>query len=99
VARYGLPWMAGAGLAGVMAARTLLKRRRPAPAAAPDPRAVELREKLAEARDIADERDEFEAAETPVDKAEPPADVEARRRDVHERGRAAAEEMRGGDAS
>jgi hypothetical protein len=102
VARYGLPWMAGAGLAGIVAARTLLRKRRPAPAtapaAAPDPRADELRQKLAEARDIADERDEFEAAETTVDNAEPPADVAARRREVHERGRAAADEMRGGDS-
>ena len=98
MARYGLPWMAGAGIAGVIAARTLLRRRRPAPAAGPDPRADELRQKLAEARDVVDERDEFEAAETPVDRAEPAIDVEARRRAIHERGRAAAEEMRGGDA-
>jgi hypothetical protein len=93
--RYGLPWMAGAGLAGVFAARSLFKRRRPAAVPAPDPRAAELKQKLAEARDMADERDEFEAAETTVDAAEPPVDAEARRREVHERGRAAAEEMRG----
>ena len=100
MARYGLPWMAGAGLAGLVAVRSLVKRRRPAPAPAADPRAAELRQKLAEARDIADERDEFEAAETTVDRAEPTADLEARRREVHERGRAAAEEMRGdGDAT
>ena len=43
---------------------------------------------------VAQERDEFEAAETPVDAAEGPG-PDARRDAVHERGRAAAEEMRG----
>jgi hypothetical protein len=88
--------MAGAGLAGVFAARKVLGRRRqPVPATGPDPRAEELRRKLAEAREITDERDEFESAETPVDRAEPPGDLGARRRGIHDRGRAAAEEMRG----
>lgn len=90
--------MAGAGLAGLVAARRLRKRRpEPAPAAGPDPRADELRQKLAQARDIADERDEFESAETTVDQAEPPKDLTAKRQEIHEKGRAAAEEMRGGD--
>jgi hypothetical protein len=40
-----------------------------------------------------DEREEFESAETPVDQAEP-GDVGARSEAVHERARAAAEEMR-----
>ena len=94
--RYGLPWTAGAGFAGLLAARKLWTRlRRRAPEAAPDPRADELRRKLAEARDLAGEREEFEGAETPVDRAEPPPDLADRRRGVHERGRAAAEEMRG----
>jgi len=53
-----------------------------------------LRAKLAEARELADEREEFEGAETPVDEAEPVADPEARRRSVHESGRSAAERMR-----
>ena len=72
-------------------------RRRQQPTAEPevDPRADELRRKLAESRTIVDERDEFEAAETPVDQAsEPVVDPEARRRAVHESGRAAAERMR-----
>jgi hypothetical protein len=91
-----LAWIAGAGLAGLAAARTILSRRRvPSRPAASDPRADELRRKLAEARDMADEREEFESAETPVDRAEPPGDLAERRREVHERGRAAAEEMRG----
>lgn len=93
--RSGLAWLAGAGLAGVLAVRKVWARRHPAPAAGPDPRADELRQKLAEARDIADERDEFEGAETPVDRAEPPGGLAERRREIHERGRSAAERMRG----
>ena len=71
-----------------------------------DPRAEELRQKLDESRAVVDERDEFEAGETPVDeadpgeavddrrRADPDAAVEDRRQSVHERGRAAAEQMR-----
>jgi hypothetical protein len=93
-----LVWLVGGGLAGLAAARTLLLRRRTAsPAAEQDPRADELRRKLAEARDMADEREEFESAETTVDRAESAGMVAERRREVHERGRAAAEEMRSGD--
>ena len=55
----------------------------------PDP-ADELRAKLAEARD-ADDRDEFESGEKPVDEA---ADVETKRRDAHERARAAMDDLR-----
>jgi hypothetical protein len=74
----------------------LRRRQQPAPTQdeTPDPRAEELRRKLAESRAIVDEREEFEAAETPVDQAEPLGDPEARRRAVHESGRAAAERMR-----
>ena len=65
--------------------------------AAEDPRAEELRRKLEESRTVAEEQHE-EAAEpeTPVDEApDPPAEpsVEDRRAEVHERARAAAEEM------
>jgi hypothetical protein len=69
----------------------------PEPAAEPevDPRADELRRRLAESRGIVDERDAFEEAETPVDAAEAAGDPDARRRRIHERGRAAAEQMRG----
>jgi hypothetical protein len=72
-------------------------RRRQQPTAEPelDPRAEELRRKLAESRAIVDEREEFEASETPVDQApEPVGDPDARRRAVHESARAAAERMR-----
>lgn len=59
-----------------------------------DPRADELRRKLAESRALAGERDEFEAGETTVDRAEPvPAAPDDRRRDVHAEGRAAVERM------
>jgi len=104
VARNRLAWLGGAALGAVALARALTRRPPPpvqAPApqpeaepSGPDPRAEELRTKLAEARELADEREEFEGAETPVDQAEPVADPEARRRSVHESGRSAAERMR-----
>ena len=74
----------------------LRRRRRPAPERdeVADPRAEELRRKLAESRAILEEREEFEGAETPVDQAEPLEDPEARRRAVHESAREAAERMR-----
>lgn len=90
-----LAWLAGAlGLAG--AYRAL--RHRPEPAAAPvgegpDPRAEELRQRLEEAKPIVEEREQerFESGEQPLDEADP----EARRREVHDRARAAIDEMRG----
>jgi len=82
--------IAGFGLYRLVASR----RRQPAYEAPPepsaDPRAEELRRKLAESRPLVEEREEFESAETPVDEAE----VDDRRRAVHERGRAAADQMR-----
>ena len=60
----------------------------------PDPRAEELRRKLAESRSIVEEREEFEAAETPVDRAEPAPELDERRRRVHERARGTARKMR-----
>jgi MYXO-CTERM domain-containing protein len=72
-----------------------LRRRREDPSGL-DPRADELRRKLAESRSILEERDEFEAAEVTVDLAEPaPEDPESRRRAVHDAGRATVERMRG----
>lgn len=80
---------------GLAVARALLRRRpqEAPPPELPDPRADELRRRLDEARGLADEREEFEAGETPVDRAEP-LDADARRREVHDRGRAAIDEMR-----
>jgi hypothetical protein len=92
--RFG--WLAGAvGVAGAV----LYRRLRPEAALAPaeDPRAAELRERLDESRGIVEEREEFESAETPVDAAGEPS-PEARRQVVHERGRAAADAMRGRSA-
>jgi len=81
-------WLAGS--AGGLAAYRAF-RRRPKPAAlveqGPDPRADELRARLAEARE-----GEVERA------GEPEAlDPEARRRLVHEQGRAALDEMHAGE--
>jgi hypothetical protein len=73
-----------------------LRRRREPVDTVHDPRAEELRRKLAESRTIVEERDEFEGAELTVDLAEPaPEDPEARRRAVHEAGRETVERMRG----
>jgi hypothetical protein len=88
-----------AWLLGGAAVLEFLKRRKAAGPDAvdePDPRADALRQKLAESRPIVEERDEFEAAETPVDRVEPaPADAERRRRDLHDAGREIAARMRG----
>jgi hypothetical protein len=87
-------WLAGAAGAAIAAYRKL----RPAPASSPaptptdDPRAEELRRKLEESRTVAEEQHEEAASpETPVDEA----DVESRRAAVHERARAATDDMRG----
>jgi hypothetical protein len=71
------------------------RRERPPSTTDPDPRADELRQKLAESRSIVQEREEFEVGETPVDQAEPvPPDPAQRRREVHEEARATVEQMR-----
>jgi hypothetical protein len=85
-------WVAGA--AGGLAAYRALKSRRVEPEPAHDARAEELKARLAQARDAADDRDAFEAGEVTVDEAEP-LDPQARRAAVHEQGRAALDEMRG----
>jgi hypothetical protein len=75
-------------LAGVL--RSLTRRRSVA-----DPRADELRRKLAESRTLLGERDEFEAGEPTVEQTEhAPDDPERRRREVHEAGRTVAQQMR-----
>jgi hypothetical protein len=61
-----------------------------------DPRAEALRKRLDESRGVAEDREEFEGAETTVDTVEDvPADPAERRRAVHAEGRSAAERMRG----
>ena len=57
----------------------------------PDPRAQELRRRLEESKALVEEREVFEEGETTVDRAEAP---DERRRELHERARAAADEMR-----
>ena len=84
-----------AAAVGAVAARVFRRRRHGEGGS--DPRAGELRQRLAESRAVVDERDEFEAAETPVDEVEPAADVDERRREIHERAREAADDMRGND--
>jgi hypothetical protein len=61
----------------------------------PDARADELRAKLAQAREAGEDRESFEAGETPVDQVDvtPADDIETRRRSVHDKGRAAIDEM------
>jgi len=66
-------------------------RRRRQPSVEADP-ATALRAKLEESRAVADERDQFEERETPVDEA---PDPDARRRSVHEDARARMDELRG----
>ena len=85
-------WLAGAAGAAVAVYRKLRPASAAAPVATDDPRAEELRRKLEESRTVADEQHEEAASpETPVDEA----DVESRRAAVHERARAATDEMRG----
>jgi hypothetical protein len=84
-------WLAGF-VGGAAAYRLFRRPPRPAPARVPDP-AEELKAKLAEARAAGDDREAFEAGETPVDEA-PDPDVDARRRAVHEQARSAIDEMR-----
>jgi hypothetical protein len=88
-------WLAGAAGTAVALYRKL---RRQAPVE--DPRVEELRQRLEESRTVAEEQHEEAASpEVPVDAVtEPspePAGIEDRRRALHERARAAAEEMRG----
>ena len=96
--RSRFAWLlAGFGIAAALGSR--LFRRQvtpptplPEPTPEPDPRADELRQRIAEAREVVDERDTFEEAEVTIDEAPDPA---SRRREVHDRGRAALDRMRG----
>lgn len=96
--RRPLTVLSGA-IAGFGLYRLLLSRRRrpavePPPEPREDPRADELRRKLAESRTIVEEREEFESAETPVDRAETAPGLDERRKRVHDEGRRTAERMR-----
>jgi hypothetical protein len=96
--RFG--WLlAGLGIAAAVVARWRARAPLHAPLPPPSPpsdQAEELRRRIAESRELVDEREEFEGAETPVDEADPAS----RRREVHQRGRTAVDRMRGnGDGS
>jgi hypothetical protein len=75
-----------------------MKGTRPRPQPASDNRAEELKARLQQARETVDDRDDFESGEVTVDAAEP-LDPQTRRAQVHEQGRAALDEMRGGEQS
>jgi hypothetical protein len=95
--RKALALLAGGAALGAGLARALRSRKRSVGEldTGPDPRAGELRDKLAEAREVVDERAEAEEAETPVDEAEETGeDLAERRRKVHVHGHAVAGEMR-----
>ena len=95
--RKAIALLAGGAALGAGLVRVLRRGPRPHQEldTGPDPRADELRTKLAEAREVAGEREEDEAAETPVDEAEPTGeDLAERRRKVHAQGHAVAGEMR-----
>jgi hypothetical protein len=91
-----LAWLAGGFAVWRLVARGRLRPAALPPAPAPDTRAEELRAKLAEAREIVDEREADEEREVTVDRAEPAPGLapESRRREVHENARAAVDEMR-----
>jgi hypothetical protein len=93
------------GIAVGLAALWRMIRRRPAgwvEMEPVDPRAEELRRKLDESQVVVADREEFEAAETPVDAVEdvPSAtsdDPVERRKAVHSEGRSVVDRMRSTD--
>jgi hypothetical protein len=93
-------WVAGAA-GGLAAYRAVKGKQRPEPQRQPDAvadaRAEELKERLQQAREAAEDRN-VESAEAPVERAET-LDPQARRAQVHEQGRAALDEMRGDQPS
>ena len=88
--RKALAWLVGG-----FAVFGFLRRRREPSTSDVDPRAEELRRKLAESRSIVEEREEFESVELTIDLAEPaPEDPESRRRAVHDAARETVQQMR-----
>lgn len=92
-----LAWLAGAlGLAALW--RLLRKETQALDQPAPDP-AAELRARLEQARETADDRDDFDAAEgQPVDEVGAPRSLDERRRAVHEQAQEALDQMKRTDA-
>jgi len=86
-------WLAGAAGAAAAAWRRFRRAPEAEPEPAEDRRAEELRQKLEESRAVVEEQhEEAASAKTPVDEAD--LGVEDRRAAVHERARAAADEIR-----
>jgi hypothetical protein len=86
-----------AGLGGAFGLAWLWRRLKPSAEpqqeAGPDP-AVELRSRLEQAREAADDRDEFDAAEgQPVDEVEQPRSIQDRRQAIHDKAQQALGEM------
>ena len=82
-----------AGAFGLAAVWRLLHRRSARRTTGVDP-AEELRARLEQARQAADDRDDYDAAEgQPVDEVEQPRSIEERRRAVHEKAQQALGEM------
>ena len=91
-----LAWIGGA--LGVLAFLRLRRRRVELPPAQTSDPADELKRRLEEARDAADDRDDFDAAEgQPVDEIEPARSIAERREAVHEKAREALGDMRSAD--
>lgn len=92
-----LAWLGGAlGLAWLW---SRLRPHPPKPQAETDP-AEELRVRLEQAREAADDRDEFDASEgQPVDEVEAPRSIEERRRAIHDKAQQALGEMQSSDSA
>jgi hypothetical protein len=89
--RRGLTWLGGA--LGVAAFLRLRRRSGGAFERSESDPADALRARLEQARDTADDRDEFDAAEgQPVDEVEPRS-IEERRRAIHDKAQQALGEM------
>ena len=90
--------LAGLGGAFGLAALWRFLRRAPAPEPTGVDPAEELRVRLEQAREAADDRDEFDASEgQPVDEVEQPRSIEERRRAIHDKAQQALGEMHGSE--
>jgi hypothetical protein len=85
-----------AWLGGALGVAWLWRKLQPKPEPARDP-AAELRERLEQAREAEDDRDEFDAAEgQTLDEVGEPRSLEERRRAIHEQAQQTLGEMKDG---
>jgi hypothetical protein len=92
--------LAGIGGALGLAALWRFLRRAPDPQTTGADPAEELRVRLEQAREAADDRDEFDASEgQPVDEVERPRSIEERRQAIHDKAQQALGEMHGSEPS